>query len=58
MEFEETIAEGSRKHLPTSVQAGRVLCGKEHEVFMGSNHLLSFRDEKLAIIIEESVERF
>ena len=58
MQFDEAVAESSREHLTSTVAAWRILCSKEHKVGVRFNNFLSFGYEKLAIVIEQSIESF
>ena len=56
VDLEESISEGSREDLSTSVKSWRVLGGEEHEVRVGTNDFLGFGDDQLSVVVEESIE--
>eukprot|EP00967_Tisochrysis_lutea_P055088 scaffold69076_cov30-Tisochrysis_lutea.AAC.1 len=57
LHLEEAIAKGSREHLPPPVCPWWILGGKEHEARMGRERFRRLGDEKLAVVIEQPVER-
>jgi hypothetical protein len=50
MQLQKPIPEGQGQGLPTTVQAGRVLGRKQHELVVWAHHLLGLRNEQLPVV--------
>ena len=57
MQLQEPVLQRLRQLLSAAVHASRVLSRPQHEVRVWLHRLQRFRDEQLAVVIEQSVER-
>ena len=56
MQLDKSVTKSSWKRFPASITSGWILRGKQPEIGVSFDQSLGFRNEKLSIIIKDTIQ--